>query len=157
MTKHILNGKAGGIGSLARFDDELRRMEISVDKGKTWIALSESVPSNLNWIIETTSFQVIPGNGYFADSSLGSLIAILPENPAVGDTFWIKAVSKLNAVYLDGNGSKVESSNSLYDLIIAGYSGPIIYSGSSFGWIRAIIPIDESKYILKSDLEFKNY
>ena len=63
--------------------------------------------------IKTTDFTADNGEGYFVDTSSGTITVTLPASPSVGDIVSIKDYARTfdtNAVTLDRNGSNMDSS-----------------------------------------------
>ena len=88
---------------------------------------------------KTASFTAAASEGYFVDTSGGSITITTPASPSVGDEFIVtdlRGTFGTNPVTFDGNGSdKIKGSNINVDIAEDYGSTRIVYSGATYGWI----------------------
>ena len=87
--------------------------------------------------IKTTDFTAANGEGYFVNTTGGTITVTLPASPSVGDIVSIKDYARTfdtNAVTLDRNGSNMDGAAANSILSTEGLSVTLIFMDSTKGW-----------------------
>ena len=94
----------------------------------------------VNWssTIYSANFTAVSGNGYYVDTSAGSVTVTLPASPATGDIVAIKdwsSTAATNIIIVGRNGQKIEGNNSNGQINVHGDAQTLVFSGASRGWM----------------------
>ena len=87
--------------------------------------------------IKTSDFTADNGEGYFVNTTGGTITVTLPASPSVGDIVSIKDYARTfdtNAVTLDRNGSNMDGAAANSILSTEGLSVTLIFMDSTKGW-----------------------
>jgi len=93
----------------------------------------------LSWdtTAKTASFTAVAGNGYFVNTTSGSITVTLPSSPSAGDQVAIKdyaATAGTNKIVLARNGSNINGAAADADIIKNGESATLLYVDATQGW-----------------------
>jgi hypothetical protein len=102
-----------------------------------------------NWsvpAVQTSDFTAISSNGYFVDTSSGTITVTLPASPAKGDYIAlvdyagtnsdaVENGSYTNRIQIDPNGSKINGSTGNKDIGATRGGVQLVYVDSTQGWI----------------------
>ena len=106
--------------------------------------------------IKTTGFTAVNGEGYFVDTTSGSVTVTLPSSPSAGSIVAIKDYannSSNNDIVLARNSSNIEGSALDFKINNNGESVVLIYADATKGWLvtgdgnKSAIAVD-SDYII---------
>ena len=93
---------------------------------------------------KTASFTAISGNGYFVNTTSGSITATLPATPSAGDIVAFKDYANTfdtNKLSLDRNGSNIDGAANNFEVTAEGQSLTLVYVDGTRGWV----PTDAAK------------
>jgi hypothetical protein len=93
----------------------------------------------LSWdtTAKTASFTAVAGNGYFVNTTSGSITVTLPSSPSAGDQVAIKdyaATAGTNKIVLARNGSNINGAAADADIVTNGESATLLYVDGTQGW-----------------------
>jgi hypothetical protein len=79
--------------------------------------------------IKTKNFPALHGRGYFVDSSITDVEAVLPRSPYAGEELIISVIKNGNQFTLNGNGNNIDGEKTIestvdQDTLILRYKGP---------------------------------
>jgi len=94
----------------------------------------------VNWCTtaKTSPFTAVNGEGYFINTSGGTVTVTLPASPSAGDIVAFQDLNRTfdtNEVTLCRNGSKIKGACVNVDMNKEGQATTIIYSGATQGWV----------------------
>jgi hypothetical protein len=87
--------------------------------------------------IKTGDFAAVSNEGYFVDTSSGTITVTLPSSPSAGNVVAIKDYARNfgnNKVTLARNGSNMDGAASDTDLDVSGLSVTVVFMDSTKGW-----------------------
>jgi hypothetical protein len=92
---------------------------------------------DINWVIITSTATLATHNGYFVDTSTGSISVTLPATAVLGDTIRINDLAgtfDTNNLLILRNGNKIQGIAD--DLLITQKNASLglVYSNSTYGW-----------------------
>ena len=93
---------------------------------------------------KTASFTAVSGNGYFVNTTSGSITATLPATPSAGDIVAFKDYANTfdtNQLLLDRNGSNIDGVANNFEVTAEGQSITLVYIDATRGWV----PTDAAK------------
>ena len=110
----------------------------------------------VNWqtSIKTAGFVAVSGEGYFVDTTSGSITVTLPSSPSVGNIVAIKDygnISGTNDIVIGRNSSNIEGSALDFKVNTNGESVTLIYADSTKGWL---VVNDGNKSAIAIDSDF---
>ena len=93
----------------------------------------------LSWdtTAKTGNFTGVAGNGYFVNTTSGSITVTLPASPSAGDQVGIKDYANTadtNAIDIARNGSNIQGSATDYQITAEGGGATLIYVDATQGW-----------------------
>ena len=93
----------------------------------------------LSWdtTAKTANFTAVAGNGYFVNTTSGSITVTLPSSPSAGDQVAIKdyaATAGTNKIVLARNGSNINGAAADADIVTNGESATLLYVDGTQGW-----------------------
>ena len=94
----------------------------------------------VNWqtTIKTGDFTAANGEGYFVDTSSGTVEVTLPSSPSAGNIVAVSDYaenSATNNITIARNGSNIEGSASNFTINTNGSTATLVYADSTKGWI----------------------
>jgi len=87
---------------------------------------------------KTTGFTAVSGNGYFVNTTSGSITVTLPATPSAGDVVGIKDYANTadtNAIVIGRNGSNINGDAADYQITTEGLSAILVYVDATKGWL----------------------
>jgi hypothetical protein len=93
---------------------------------------------------KTASFTAVSGNGYFVNTTSGTITATLPATPSAGDIVAFKDYANTfdtNKLSLDRNGSNIDGAANNFEVTAEGQSLTLVYVDGTRGWV----PTDAAK------------
>jgi len=130
---------AGGItnaqlaGSIA--NAKLANSNITINGTAINLGASGNIVAGTDWqAIKTSSFTAVASEGYFCDSSSGTLTVTLPSGPSIGDTVVIVRIKGTNNVTTARNSSNINSDTTEIALEVIGDSLTLVYTDATRGW-----------------------
>jgi hypothetical protein len=93
----------------------------------------------LSWdtTAKTANFTAVAGNGYFVNTTSGSITVTLPSSPSAGDQVAIKdyaATAGTNKIIVGRNGSNINGESADADIVRNGESATLLYVDGTQGW-----------------------
>jgi hypothetical protein len=93
----------------------------------------------LSWdtTAKTASFTAVAGNGYFVNTTSGSITVTLPSSPSAGDQVAIKdyaATAGTNKIIVGRNSSNINGESADADIVRSGESATLLYVDATQGW-----------------------
>jgi hypothetical protein len=93
----------------------------------------------LSWdtTAKTANFTGVAGNGYFVNTTSGSITVTLPASPSAGDQVGIKDYANTadtNAIDIARNGSNIQGSAADFQITEEGGGATLIYVDATQGW-----------------------
>ena len=94
----------------------------------------------VNWqtTIKTGDFTAANGEGYFVDTSSGTVEVTLPSSPSAGNIVAVSDYaenSATNNITIARNGAKIQGAAEDLTFDITGGIVTMIYTGTTYGWI----------------------
>jgi len=86
---------------------------------------------------KTGNFTAVSGNGYFVNTTSGSITVTLPSSPSAGNIVGIKDYANTaatNKIVLGRNGSNIQGEADDFDIITTGGSVLLVYVDGTQGW-----------------------
>jgi hypothetical protein len=86
---------------------------------------------------KTANFTAVAGNGYFVNTTSGSITVTLPASPSAGDQVAIKDYANTaytNAIDIARNGSNIQGSAKDFQITTEGGGATLIYVDGTQGW-----------------------
>jgi hypothetical protein len=97
--------------------------------------------SGFDWNIKTHDFTIEKDNGYFIDTSSGSIIATLPSDVSIGDGFYLVdstgSLSDAEKLVIDNNGHNIMGLNDVMEVTEKYMSLYMVYADTAKGWVIA--------------------
>ena len=93
---------------------------------------------------KTAGFTAVSGNGYFVNTTSGSITATLPATPSAGDIVAFKDYANTfdtNKLVLNRNGSNIDGVANNFQVTAEGQSITLVYIDATRGWV----PTDAAK------------
>tara|TARA_R100000005_G_scaffold96218_2_gene81523 strand:- start:3 stop:1304 length:1302 start_codon:yes stop_codon:yes gene_type:complete len=87
---------------------------------------------------KTSNFTGVAGNGYFVNTTSGSITVTLPSSPSAGDAIGIADYANTadtNKIVINPNGNKIQGSTDNFDLVNEGGSIVLVYVDATQGWL----------------------
>jgi len=87
---------------------------------------------------KTSGFTAVSGNGYFVNTTSGSITATLPSSPSAGDVVGIADYANTadtNKIIIGRNGSNIQGVAANFDIITEGLSIILVYVDGTQGWL----------------------
>ena len=101
----------------------------------SWVTSS----SGFTWqSVQTANFTAVAGNGYPVNTTSGAITVTLPASPTAGQLITITdyaGTANTNAITVNPNGNKIQSSTSNFSITIARQSINFVYIDSTQGWL----------------------
>lgn len=94
--------------------------------------------------IKTAAFTAVANEGYFVNTTSGSITATLPASPTAGDIIGFKDYANTfdtNKLVLNPNGNKIQGQATNFEATTEGIAIIFLYIDSTKGWLL----IDQSK------------
>ena len=91
-----------------------------------------------------TAFTAVANEGYFVNTTSGSITATLPASPTAGDIIGFKDYANTfdtNKLVLNPNGNKIQGATSNFHITTEGIAIIFLYIDSTKGWLL----VDQSK------------
>ena len=88
--------------------------------------------------IKTTDFTAVSGEGYFVNTTSGTITVTLPSSPSAGAIVSIKDYANTadtNAITIARNGSNIDGSAEDVDMVVEGIAVTIVYADATKGWL----------------------
>src|SRR5210317_178921 len=102
---------------------------------------SSSVGVDVNWqSVQTTGFTAVAGNGYFVDTTSGTITVTLPASASLGDQIAIKDYAGTfasNNLTIGRNGHNIQGAANDSSISTNRASLLLVYVDSTKGWIYA--------------------
>lgn len=86
---------------------------------------------------KTSGFTGVSGNGYFVNTTSGSVTVTLPASPSAGDIVGIKDYANTadtNKIVIGRNGSNIQGIAANFDIVTEGGSVLLVYVDGTQGW-----------------------
>jgi len=142
-SEHITDGSVDNVhlaGSIA--NDKLANSSITINGTSISLGASGDITAGLDWqAVKTNSdspITAVSGEGYFLDTTSGTITINLPASPSLGDFVGIVDVANKfssNNVTIGRNGSNIEGSASDATAVALGSNRTYVYSGATYGWV----------------------
>ncbi len=87
---------------------------------------------------KTGNFTGVSGNGYFVNTTSGSITVTLPSSPSAGDVVGIADYANTadtNKIVIGRNGSNIQGQAEDFDIIKEGLSIILVYVDATQGWL----------------------
>jgi hypothetical protein len=87
---------------------------------------------------KTGNFTAVSGNGYFVNTTSGSITATLPSSPSAGDVVGIADYANTadtNKIIIGRNGSNIQGVAADFDIVIEGGTIVLVYVDGTQGWL----------------------
>lgn len=87
---------------------------------------------------KTSGFTAVSGNGYFVNTTSGSITATLPSSPSAGDVVGIADYANTadtNKIIIGRNGSNIQGVAANFDIVTEGLSIILVYVDGTQGWL----------------------
>ena len=107
------------------------------DASSATVSLPAGVGS-LSWSTKTGDFNAAASNGYFVDTTSGTITATLPATPSVADIIRFIDVSgtfDTNNLTINRNGKKIQGDTSNMTVDVERAAFGLIFSGDTQGWV----------------------
>ena len=94
--------------------------------------------------IKTTDFTAVSGEGYFVNTTSGTITVTLPSSPSAGAIVSIKDYANTadtNPITIARNGSNIDGSAEDVDMVVEGIAVTIVYADATKGWL--VVESDE--------------
>jgi hypothetical protein len=111
---------------------------VALAAGATATGFGRSGTVNWDSTIYSANFTAVSGNGYYIDTSAGSVTVTLPASPATGDIVSIKdwsSTAATNIITIGRNGQKIEGNTTDGAINVHGDAQTLVFSGVSRGWM----------------------
>jgi hypothetical protein len=111
---------------------------VALAAGATATGFGRSGTVNWDSTIYSANFTAVSGNGYYIDTSAGSVTVTLPASPATGDIVAIKdwsSTAATNIITIGRNGQKIEGNTTDGAINVHGDAQTLVFSGVSRGWM----------------------
>jgi hypothetical protein len=117
---------------------------VSLASGATQSGFGRTGTVDWDTTAKTGSFTAVSGNGYFVNTTSGSITATLPATPSAGDIVSFKDYANTfdtNKLVLDRNGSNIDGVANNFEVTAEGQSITLVYIDATRGWV----PTDAAK------------
>jgi hypothetical protein len=157
-SEHITDGSVDNVhlaGSIA--NDKLANSSITINGTSIALGASGDITAGLDWqsvkINTDSPISATSGEGYFLDTTSGTITINLPASPSLGDFVGITDVANqfnTNNVTVGRNGSNIEGSAQDDTIAAFGANRTYVYSGATYGWVTVNSDGTDPAYIVAS-------
>ena len=130
------SGQGEVVGSIW-FETDNNNKQYRYD-GADWINAADQRLLDLNGTVKTANFTAESGVRYFLDTSGGVFTMTMPASPSQGDTVWFADYGRTFDSYwltIARNSSKIMGLSEDVEVDLRNYSGGLMYSDATQGWI----------------------
>ena len=116
-------------------NDRLANSSTTINGTAIALGASGTIVAGTDWqAIKTSSFTAVASEGYFCDTSSGTLTVTLPSGPSIGDTVVIVRIKGSNNVTTARNSSNIDGGTNEITLVAIGDSITLVYTDATRGW-----------------------